>query len=318
MRMHRRILSAAIVGLAASYSVVGWVRAEADDQPSEPVTAAALADEFGGEKYITRACQDSWMSFAMPVSEIIEVLVQGGESVIKGQPLIRARDDEYRLQVALQRLDADSDLEVQGRQAALDQAKVEFDAQTEIKARSSGSQLDYDRARTTYRVRQVELDVAKLGRQQAQLQLELQQSRLDRFTLKAPFDGVVDEVTADLGEVKKETDQVVRVVDIDPLWIDVPTPTAQTLELSLKPGARAWVLMDLPGEARVYPAKVIEVGAEADPGSGTRRVRVELANPRSWPPGLTAWVRFTEPTGAWAQRIAQDGGGVPPIAGASK
>ena len=53
--------------------------------------------------------------------------------------------------------------------------------------------------------------------------------------------------------------------------------------------------------------KVIEVAAEADPASNTRRVRVELPNPSEHPAGLTAWVRFQPPTGRWAERLAPMG-----------
>jgi hypothetical protein len=64
------------------------------------------------------------------------------------------------------------------------------------------------------------------------------------------------------------------------------------------------VLVDVPGEPRVYPAKVIELGADADASSQTRRVRVEMANPKDWPGGLTCWVRFTPPGGEWTSRVA--------------
>ena len=303
MNNAQRLVGVAMVaGSSIIFSGAGRVQ-PVDSGPIE--TAASVAHTFGGEKYYARASQDSVLSFVMPAAEISEVMVKGGMPVKKGDVLVRARDEEYRLQVELQTLIAESDLEVQAREAAAAQAKVEFDAQTRIKEQSGGSTVDYDRARTTLRVREVELEVAKLNRRQQALQLKLQQSRLDRFTLQAPFDGIVDAVSADLGEIKKETDPIVRVVDIDPLWIDVPAPTIQTIVLGLKPGAPAWVLLDLPGEPKVYLGKVIEVGAEADSSSGTRRVRVELDNPSAWPSGLSAWVRFTEPTGEWATRVVK-------------
>ncbi len=98
---------------------------------------------------------------------------------------------------------------------------------------------------------------------------------------------------------------MLRIVATDPLWIDVPTPTGQTLTLGLKPGDKAWVLLDLPGQPKVWVGKVIEVGAAADPASNTRRVRVELANPNDWPSGMTAWVRFTAPQGEWSTRVVE-------------
>ncbi len=273
-------------------------------QPSgEPVqTAADLARSFGGSKAIARPSRDSTLSFAFP-AEIAEVLVIGGAEVKKGDVLIRANDQEFRQQRDLQKLLAESELDIRRAAVAVDQAQVEYTAQEDIQKRGGGSQVDLDRARTLLAARQVEAEIATFQQAQQVLQLAIQNARLDRFVIKAPFDARVDQIVVDIGEVKKDGEPVVRVVATDPLWIDVPAPTAETIMLGLKPGAKAWTLLDLPGEARIVVGKIIEVAAEADSASSTRRVRVELPNPEDWPAGIAAWVRFTEPTGEWTARM---------------
>jgi hypothetical protein len=87
--------------------------------------------------------------------------------------------------------------------------------------------------------------------------------------------------------------------------MDVSTPTSQTLVLGLKPGDKAWVLLDLPGDPAVYEASIVELAAQADFGANERRVRIELHNPQDWPAGVAAWVRFTPPEGEWAKRLAK-------------
>jgi multidrug efflux system membrane fusion protein len=156
-------------------------------------------------------------------------------------------------------------------------------------------------------MKKVELEIARIQLEQQKIQLRFREAQLERNYLRAPFDGRVDDVSVDVGEVKKETERVARVVAVNPLWIDVPAPTGQTMTLALKPGDPAWVILDIPGEARVSRGKIIEVGAEADPASNTRRVRVELPNPTEHPAGLTAWVRFQPPTGGWSARTAPEG-----------
>ena len=99
--------------------------------------------------------------------------------------------------------------------------------------------------------------------------------------------------------------QVLKIVATDPMWMDVNAPTSLTMTLGLKPGDKAWILLDVPGEPAVYVGKVIEIGAESDFAGQTRRVRVELANPSEWPVGPAAWVRFAAPEGEWAKRIAE-------------
>lgn len=270
--------------------------------PAQPKAKLPIAD-FAGEKAVSRSSRDSTLAFPFP-AEVAEIAARGGQAVKKGDLIIRARDEEYRLQVELQKMLAESDLDVQKAQAGLEQAEVEYDAQVQARKQHSGSKLEEDRARTTVTEKKVELEIAKLQYEQQKVQLRLREAQLDRNYIRAPFDGRVDEVYVDVGEVKKDSDKIARVVSVNPLWIDVPTPTAQTIVLGLKTGDDAWVVLGLPGDLVVTKGKVIEVGAEADAASDLRRVRVELPNPKEHPAGLTAWVRFTPPTGEWARRIA--------------
>lgn len=276
-------------------------------QTSSPPSIEFLAPTFGGEKAFCRASRDSTLAFTFP-AEIAEVFVRGGERVRRGDVLVRAFDLEYRYQRDTQKLVADSDLDVLRAQAQLDQAKIELEAIEQMRRPglvSGGSPVELERAKAQVQVRAVELDIARLQQTQNRLQLSFREAQVERFRLCAPFDGIVDQVLVDIGEVKKDAEPVMRVVNTDPLWVDVPTPTGQTILLRLKPGDPAWVLPDLPGEPRVFVGKVIELGAQADPRANTRRVRVELPNPEGWPAGLWCWTRFTEPTGEWGARIVE-------------
>lgn len=294
----RRLAAAAVASLALS-ALVGAGRPSG--QPER--TAREAEVDFGGVKAPSLPSRDSTMGFAFP-AEVAEVVVRGGASVKQGDILVRARDEEARAQRDLQKLVADSDLDVQRAQVAVDQAQVEFDAQVDLRNRGAGQKVELDRARTTLDARKVELEIARLNREQQVLTLRFREAQLQRYTILAPFDGRVDRVQADVGEVKRDSEPVIRVVDTDPLWIDANAPTLQTL--GLRPGDPAWVLLDLPGAARVYVGKIIELGADADSASNSRRVRVELPNPKDWPSGLNTWVRLTEPTGPWASRIVRN------------
>lgn len=309
-----RTVMIAAGSVALALSAAGWVAQPVED----PVrTAGDLAESFRGVKTFTKPSRDSTMGFTFP-AEIAEIVVRGGSAVSKGDVLVRANDLEARSQRDLQKVVAESELDVRRAQVAVDQAQVEFDAQDALRKGGGGSQVDHDRARTLLAARKVDLEIAELNRVQQNLQLEFRQAQLDRFTLRAPFDGRVDTIVADVGEVKRDSDPVIRVVATDPVWIDAFAPTIETLTRRLKPGDRAWVLLDLPGPPKVYVGRVLELAADADPSSGQRRVRVELPNPDDWPAGLTAWVRFSEPTGDWAPRIVALQGGTDAPGGAER
>jgi RND family efflux transporter MFP subunit len=265
-------------------------------------SAAAVGDSFG-IKTIARASFDATMGFSFP-TEIAEIVARGGQRVKKGDVLIRGRDEELRAQRDLQQVAAETDLPVQRAHAAMEQARVEYEAQETVRQKNRASaNIEVERARTTYVLRKVEHELAVIEQTQQQLQLRFRQAQLDRLQLVAPFDGIVDLVTCEVGEVKRDGDPVLRLVGIDRLWLDVPAPAFQTIELALKNGDAAWVMMDLPGEPRIFQGKVIEVAAEVDSSSKSRRIRVELPNPHEWPTGLNAWVRFTAPDEQWMARV---------------
>ncbi len=302
-------------GVLASALAVSAGGIGAEQPPaSQGLTPAMIAD-FGGEKHITRPSLDATMGFSVP-TRVTQVLVRVGEEVKEGQLMLRGEDAEEAVFVKLQELRAETDLPVQKAAKAAELAKLEYEGLLEAKSKGAGSPLELGRAKLTWEGAEIDLETAKISQQQEVLQVERFRARLDKLQLKAPFSGKVDSISADVGQSVSENDKVVRVVSIDPLRVDVPTPTSMTLELGLKEGDPAWVLMDLPGEARVRAGKVVGLGAVADSASATRSVRVEVPNPEGVIAGLTAWVRFREPSGPWKDRIVPAGPG--PVAGGHK
>jgi RND family efflux transporter MFP subunit len=264
--------------------------------------AANVGDTFG-VKTIARPSNDATMGFSFP-TEIAEIVVRGGQRVRKGDVLIRGRDEELRAQRDLQQVAAETDLPVQRAHAALEQARVEYEAQEAVRQKNRASaNIEVERARTMFVLRKVEFELAQIEQKQQMLQLRFRQAQLDRLQMLAPFDGVVDMVACEVGEVRRDGEPVIRVVATDLLWMDVHAPAFETIELQLKNGDAAWVMMDLPGEPRIFQGKVVEVGPEVDSSSRTRRIRVELPNPYQWPTGLNAWVRFTPPDEKWMARL---------------
>jgi RND family efflux transporter MFP subunit len=300
-----RIAALALLCSTPALSAFGRIPA-AQPEIAKIESAAAIANSFGGYKTFTFPSRDSTLSFTF-ATEIAEVMVIGGTPVKKGDILVRGRDEELKYQRDLQKIIAESDLDVQKAEAGLRQAQIEFDAQKQLRAKKVDSPQEYDRAEVLVTLRTIELGTAKVQLEQQKIQLSFRQTQLDRMTLRAPFDGKVDSVTGDVGEVKRETDPIIRVVATDPLWMDVQTPIEQTITQALKPGDPAWVLIDLPGEAKVYKGKIVEVAADATFESRKRRVRVALPNPSDWPSGPGAWVRFTPPEGEWAKRVVEQG-----------
>jgi RND family efflux transporter MFP subunit len=257
-----------------------------------------LQTQFAGSRAVTRPSQDAFMGFSAP-TRVTEVLIRSGLNVKKGDMILRGDDAEDQALLKIQQVRVAEPLQVEGAKAGMDLAKLEYDRLREAFAKNASGVQEVERARLGYEVRRIEYLVAQNQETQEKLQLERMSARVDKFRVRAPFDGIVDTVNADVGQVVNENEKIVRVVDIDPLWIDVNAPTDDKVTLALKAGAQAWVLCDVAGDAKLALGTVVEVAPTADPASRTRRVRVEVKNPagdQQLIAGEPVWVRFTQPT----------------------
>lgn len=280
--------------------------AQSPAQPAAQPSGPSESDfkSFEGIKAVTRPSRDAIMGFSA-ATRVMELLVAGGQSVTRGQLLIRGDDAEDGIVVKLQELRARTDLPVLKAKKTAELAKLEYERYKEAQAKGSASPTEVDRARVSWEGAEIDVGQAEVTQQQEVVQVDRLKARVDKLRIVAPFDGVVDQISVDVGQTVSESDKIVRVVNVNPLWIDVPVPTGKTLDL--QPDSKCWVLMDLPGQSSVRLGKVIEVSAVADAASGTRRVRVALPNPGKTVAGVTAYVRFSEPPEAWSKKIAEVG-----------
>lgn len=272
---------------------------------------ASLVREFAGTKGLSRPSQDALMRFPQP-TQIKEVRVRGGQQVRKGDLLVRGDDAEDDALLRLQQMRADSDLPVRRAEKARDLATAEYENLKKVRSGGGSSDFEVERARLQHEVSIIDWETAKLTQEQERLQVQRLAARLERLRLAAPFDGWVDQVAADIGHSVSESEPVVRIVDVDPLFVDVPAPMEDPSTLSLRPGDRAWVLVDVSGEGRLLLGDVVEVAPTSDPASRTRRVRIEVPNPDGplrVVAGEPAWVRFTEPAGPVLKRLGAEGPG---------
>ena len=284
----------------------------ADDSGGSPVRVRFQPDQPGwtatgvnlealarfGIKTVTRPSRDAVMGFSFP-TQVREILVSGGDLVHKGDLLVRARDGEAVAALKMQEVRATNDAEVRGAKANVELAQLEFDSVDRLVQQGGGNKQEHNRARISLALRKAQQDAADYRFREQAMQVERLKADLERFHLKAPFDGTVDRVMVDVGRAVSNAEPVIRVVRVDPLWIDAPVPTEQTLSAAFVVGREAWVAMPLLERVRIVKGRVIEIGAVADAASGTRRVRIEVPNPGALPAGLTAWVRFSEPGPEW-------------------
>jgi len=266
------------------------------------VDIETLGRRFSDDRFFTKPSKDAEIGFQLP-TQVMEIAVKGGDPVERGALMIRGDDAEELALLEIQRMRAESDLPVRRAREQFELAKVEFEMQEKAFRDGGSTEQDVNRARVNMRIAELDVDQARMNLGQEQLQLDRLEARMTRFRLTAPFDGVVESVQVSVGDTVQESQPIIRVVQIDPLWIDVHAPVRDVVGMGLAKGDPAWALVGVSREGRVVQGRIIEISPVAEFASRRRRVRVEIPNPDRWPPGLAAWVRFAQPPENWQDPV---------------
>ena len=123
----------------------------------------------------------------------------------------------------------------------------------------------------------------------ALLEVKISKIRVDNMRLLSPIDGFVEKINIEVGESIDELIDAIRIVRIDPLWIDVHVP--QDKAYTVKVGDTAIVKFPMPQEESSL-GKVIFVSRAADAASATLRARIEVPNKSNRPAGESAHIVF--------------------------
>ena len=197
---------------------------------SEAVNDVILASEQGGK--------------------LLELMVDKGDMVRKGQVLARVGSDVYEAQLK----EAEANLTL--KQAALKKALALFE-------RGSISGMQRLQA-------QVEHDAAEAN-------VDLARVRLDRSILRAPFDGKIDERKVDQGEMVPMGGEVFRVVDPSRMKLESELSERDVTAVDKEEGITAEVEFDSYPDT-TFHARLLFVATTATPASRTYPCEFMLDN----------------------------------------
>jgi multidrug efflux system membrane fusion protein len=192
---------------------------------------------------------------------IEELLVEKGQPVEAGQVIARldARDRRARLQEA---------------RALLRQRQIEYQAAQKLSEKGF-------RAETSLAESRAALDAAQAAVEAAEI-------AVDNLEVTAPFDGVLDGRTVDLGDYLDVGEPIGRVVDLDPILVVAPANERDVRRLKVgEPGSAVLAT----GE-EIW-GRIRFIASESDMQTRTFRVELEIPNAdRDVPAGMTATVRL--------------------------
>ena len=193
------------------------------------------------------------------------VYVKEGQSVKKGQKLARIDDGGLSQQIAQS--------EVQ-----LSLAKTTYERQKRLWEQKIGSEIQYLQAESTYK--SLENSLKQL------------QAQLEKTIIRAPFNGIIDDVFTEQGSVVAPGQtQLIRIINLNNMYIETEVPENHLLNITK--GKKVEVFFPVLG--KTMNTQVRQVGNYINPNNRSFKIEISITNnDRKIKPNLTSRLKIND------------------------
>lgn len=322
-------LAFASAACKSDYPVSGQQMLAAAGGPARQVKVARVAEiPVGASVSVTGtlAAQDeATLSVKVP-GRLGAINVDLGSVVRRGQVVAQVEQQDYKLRVeqadaALQQArvrlgltpEGDDDRVQTEETGTIRQARAVLDQERENLRRTSAlveqgvvPRAEYDTASANFKVAQGKYQdaVEEVRNRQALLaqrrtELALARQALSDTTVLAPFDGVVQEKRASVGEYLAAAAPVVTIVRVNPLRFrgEVPERDAASVHQGQP------VRVTIEGDRATYTGRIVRLSPTINQQNRVLVVEAEIANPGSLRPGGFAHAEIVMDSGTTAVTI---------------
>ncbi len=216
--------------------------------------------------------------------QISKMRVKKGERVVGGQILLELWDQDMHAQERLSRDQLKtSEMRVREVCTMAEAAQREAERSKELRDKGFISPQQLDRALTDAQSRQASCDGARSDIQQSKSRIKVVQTGLERMVLRAPFAGIVADISGELGEYATPsppgilTLPAVDLIDDSCLYVSAPIDEVDAAKLKLGQSSR--ITLDAI-KGRNFSGKVKRIAPyvlELEKQARTVEVEVEFA-----------------------------------------
>lgn len=186
--------------------------------------------------------------FAEAPGTVQKIHVREGQRVSKGDLIISI--DASAAESGLKELEKGYEL-----------ANKVFEKQSALWDQKIGSEIQYLEAKT--------------NKESLEQKLKTMKEQLDMYKIRAPFSGVVDDITPRVGEAAAPGFPVARVLNLSKIYLE--SDVSEKYVSTLKVGGV--VKVSFPSLGEEVMAKVTRIGNFINPANRTFKLRVEFGNP---------------------------------------
>lgn len=233
---------------------------------------SAAQDE--GVVAVTKPSGDVTMSFSHP-GRIAKLLVAEGNEVKAGQLLVQQDDSAEQVQLAQLKAQADDITRIKASEAEMMQKKVDLRRMEQLSGKGAASETELEHAKLDVLIGELSVQLAKFNNEQDRRKYEETRLQVERMKIISPIDATVVQTFMKAGESVDTPTKVIRVVQVNPLWVDVAVPKQANQKFLI--GQKAEIVLPY-GEGKM-DGKVTFISEVEDAASQTVAVRVEVPNP---------------------------------------
>lgn len=205
MKTYQKVIIALVI-CAVGVAAILWLKKGRDTSPKarvrEPIPVEAVKARTASiQRRVSAVGKLSAVQSVMLRPEvngkIAKIYFKEGQTVKEGEPLFKIEDAVF---VA----------KLKATEAALAQAKEEYNRAVKLIERNFGTPAMRDKTLADMKAREAEVDLAKI--------------ELDNTVVKAPFEGVVGLSNVSVGASVAPSVELATVVDLDPINVDFSIP----------------------------------------------------------------------------------------------
>ncbi|MBA2663304.1 MAG: efflux RND transporter periplasmic adaptor subunit [Bradymonadaceae bacterium] len=127
-------------------------------------------------------------------------------------------------------------------------------------------------------LRKPQLKMAESSVKAAEARQKRTQLDLSRTVVRAPFNGFVQAIAVELGQLVNNQSQMATLVGTDTVWVSASVPIERLAAIEI-PGSQAIIRQDTGSHTVERPGKVVRLLGDLDPVGRMARVLIEVEDP---------------------------------------
>jgi RND family efflux transporter MFP subunit len=286
MKLRRPIAASGLVAASFLVPVAFLLPLAFIAESDRPVVAADLQTPSQAGQIVIKDCNIKAVQTARVATDrpgvIAQIDPQEGDTVKKGDEIVRLMDDVPRANWEVAKLVADDKIEVQYAEKLNAVDAVEYIRSVEANRKAPGTISEIELRRLELAEQRSALQIDKAKHDMAVNDMKAKQAKveLDTYHIMAPFDGAVSQVLKHRGEAVKQGDTILEMVNTDMVHVEglvgerdiwrVQRGSPVTVVLNIKNA-------DLPVERQTFRGKIGFVDSVATVSE--TRVWAEVPNP---------------------------------------